>query len=172
MKMLNDKGFNGVLRAIKNTSDKLAENIHAAGLFAIAQANEHGNIGFATRLIDAMGKKHDAQRVVTWLCAHGKIGVSKGLIVFRKRKDVLPENLDAWLEKADASPYWVYTAQKKLVENFDYLAMLQSIIHKHDKVIPEKIAAGFEVNETNIAALVEVRKLVEKLAPKAVPVAA
>ena len=72
-----EKTFNSNIATIKKGSEALAQAIHAAGMFALAQANEHGNIGFAVRLVEAMGKKHDAQRVVKWLCHFGKFDVKK-----------------------------------------------------------------------------------------------
>jgi hypothetical protein len=161
-----EKSFNGNLQTIRKSGEKLAQAIHDAGMFAIAQANEHGNTGFATRLIEAMGKKLDVQRVVNWLVAFGKIGVSKGVIVFRKRKDILPENLDKWLAKAEANPYWEYTKQKKLVENVDYLALVAGIIAKHSR-IEKGETNGKEYTEDNVGVVAELIKVYDKLAKKA-----
>lgn len=165
---LNEKTFNAALKTITGTGEKLASSIHDAGCFAIAQANEHGNIGFAVRLRDAMGKKHDAQRVVTWLCHFGKIGVKDGMLVYRKRKDIQPENMDAWLVKAEATPYWEFTKQKQLIEKIDYLAMLKSISTKH-KNAQIKLDEGGQVVESNVGVLIEVEKLLAKLTAKAAP---
>jgi len=114
--MLNEKSFNAAIKRIKTTSEEFAATIHEAGLFAIAQANEHGNVGFGARLIEAMGKKHDRQRVVSWMVKYGKFGVKNGLIVYRSRKDITVANLDATLAQAEAVPYWELTPEKKLVE--------------------------------------------------------
>ena len=164
--MLNEKGFNGAIKAIKTNGEKLAMAIHQAGLFAIMQANTHGNVGFAERLIDAMGKKHDRQRVVNWLVAFGKIGVTNQEIVYRKRKDILPENLDAWIAKADNTPYWELTKEKPLVEKVDYLAIVLNAIRKHDKTLPEKQEQGYTIEESNVALLDDFRKLAAKYQKK------
>lgn len=164
---INEKQFNATIKAIKTNSDTLAQAIHTAGLFAIAQANEHGNVGFGVRLIEAMGKKHDSQRVCTWLCRFGKFGVSKGVLVYRKRKDIDGTNLESWLAKAEATPYWELTPQKALVEKVDYLSMLHSIINKH-KAMEKKQAEGKEVVENNVGILAEVEKLLAKFSPSEV----
>jgi hypothetical protein len=169
--MLNDKGFNGALVAIKKSSDGLAQLIHDAGIFAIAQVNEHGNDGFAVRLVEAMGKKHDAQRVVNWLVRFGKLGVKKGAIVYRNRKDITPETLPVWIERAEATPYWDLTPQKQLVEHVDYLGMVASIINKHKAVI-KKQEEGKEVEEKNVSILPELEALYAKLTAKAAPIEA
>lgn len=167
--MLNEKQFNSTLAAIKKTADNLAQDIHAAAIFSIAQANEHGNIGFATRLVDAMGKKHDAQRVVNWLVHFGKIGVKKGLIVFRKRKDINAENLEAILTQANDCPYWLLTPQKKLVENVDYLAMLASMVKKHQRIESGE-TEGKEYTEKNTGILPEIQAIIAKYTkPKEAP---
>ena len=133
MAKLNEKQFNAALATIKKSAEVLAQSIHEAGMFAIAQVNEHGNWYFGNRLIEAMGRKHDAQRVVTWLTHFGKFGVKGGKLCYRQRKDIKLENLDAWLEKAEARPYWELTAQKLLVQNVNYLSMLASIAKAYEK---------------------------------------
>src|SRR3970040_1648572 len=110
--MLNEKGFNKALATIKKQGDELAQAIHDAGLFAVSQANEHGNTGFGVRLMEALGRKHDAKRVEKWLCTFGKFGIKDGELVYRKRKDINAENLDSTLQKASDTPYWELTKQE------------------------------------------------------------
>lgn len=159
--MLNEKGFNAALKRIKINADTLAQAIHDAGIFAIAQANEHGNIGFGTRLVEAMGKKHDAQRVVTWLCHFGKFGVKGGELVYRARKDIGPDKIEATIAAAEATPYWELTKQKELTYKVDYLALLNSLLNRHEKA-EELRAEGREVDESNITVLDEVRELIAR----------
>lgn len=169
--MLNEKGFNGALKAIKGQSEKLAETIHEAGLFAIAQANEHGNDGFAVRLIEAMGKKHAAQAVVNWLCAYGKLGVKKGVICYRARKDIVPENIDAWLTKANEHPYWEKLEKKELVYSVDILAGLESLLNRYSRAKTLE-AEGKEVNIGHAGLVNIIAKLVadnKTIAKPAVP---
>ena len=124
----NEKGFNAALAAIKKSGEALAQYIHNAGLFALAQVNEHGNDGFAVRLLEAMGKKHDAKRVEKWLCHYGKLGMKAGVLVYRARRDINPETLDAVLNEAANTPYWELTEQEHHVFKFNGLSMLQSIV--------------------------------------------
>ena len=160
--MLNEKGFNATLVAIKKQSEGLAQAIHDAGMFAVQQVNEHGNIGFGVRLIEAMGKKHDAQRVVNWLVHYGKFGVKKGEIVFKARKDITPATIDAFITKANENPYWVHTPQKKLVERINYLTLLESMVNKH-KAAQKKIEGGEQVEELNAGLLPEIEAIIAKM---------
>ena len=161
MKTNTEKLFNNAIKQIKGQSENLAQAIHDAGLFAIAQVNEHGNDGFGVRLIDAMGKKHDTQRVVNWLVKFGKFGVKNGVLIYKNRKDILPENLPTWIENADKTPYWELTPQKKIVEKVDYLAMVASIIKRHQKVEKDNLE-GKEIEEKNIDVLKDLSLILEK----------
>lgn len=159
--MINEKGFNAALKRIKTNADTLAQAIHEAGLFAIAQVNEHGNDGFGARLVEAMGKKHDAQRVVTWLCHFGKFGVKNNKLVYRARKDITPDKLDSFLKNAEVTPYWELTRQPDLKFKVDYLSMLTSILKRHEKA-EELRDEGKEVDESNVAVLDEVKAIIAK----------
>jgi hypothetical protein len=167
----NDKSFNTAIAGIRKNSESLAELVHSAGLFAIKQANEHGNTGFGERLIEALGRKHDAKRVEKWLCYFGKFGMKAGKLVYRARKDIGPENLDAWLEKASATPYYDLTAQEHHGFTFDGLAGLKSILKRHATAI-EKAQAGEEVTMKNEGVLAEVQALLAKYDKTAAPTAA
>jgi hypothetical protein len=160
--MINDKQFNTTIKAIKGKSDDLAQAIHEAGVFAIAQANIHGNNGFAQRLVEAMGKKHDAQRVVTWLIKFGKLGVRKGEIVFRKRQDITPENAQSFVDKAEALPYWELTKQAQLKMTIDYLALLHGLVKRHETAETSR-KEGKEVTELHPEVLQQVKELLKKI---------
>lgn len=171
MTQYTEKSFNVVLKAIAQGGEKLATMIHNAGLFALAQANEHGNTGFGERLITAMGKKHDVKRVEKWLCHFGKFGMKSGKLVYRARRDILPENLEAWQAKAAACPYWELTEQEHHKFTFDALSMLQGILNRHAKAV-EKKNAGDEVSIANEAALADVSAILNKYAAAASKAAA
>jgi hypothetical protein len=162
MTTINEKQFNATIKAINGNSEALAQAIHEAGLFAIAQANLHGNDGFAVRLIEAMGKKHDAQRVATWLMKFGKLGVKKGIMVYRKRLDITPENAQSFVDKADATPYWELTSQPQIKMTIDYLALLHSIVKRHSTA-EESRKEGKEVTELHPEVLAQVKELLKKL---------
>lgn len=165
MNTINEASFNKILVSIRGDSDKLAQMIHEAGLFALSQAFLHSNNGAADRLVTAMGKKHDAQRVVNWLCFYGKLTVKNGVVVYRNRKDIVAETFEAFMEKAENDPYWTHTAQKALVFRVDYISMLKSMIAKH-KTALEKSAAGEEVIEDNVAVIAEVEALLARMTTK------
>lgn len=162
------KKFNKDITVIKGAAEGLAAAIHSAGLVAIAQVNEHGNTGFGTRLMEAMGKKHNRQRVVNWLVKFGKFGVKNNALVFRNRKDITPQNMGAMLEKAANLPYWELTPEQKLVERVDYLSLLHSMLNKH-KGMEAKEAAGKQVEERNIGLLPELQALFDKFSKPAAP---
>jgi hypothetical protein len=156
--MLNEKSFNQAINTIKTGSEALATAIHNAGIFAIAQANEHGNIGFGTRLIEAMGRKHDVKRVEKWLCTFGKFGMKAGVLVYRNRKDIKAETLQAFIDKAEVIPYWELTEQEHHVFSVDYLSALYSLFNKSKKA-EELRLEGKEVDEKNVAILEEIKTL-------------
>lgn len=168
MVQLTEKGFNATIKAISIGGDKLATMIHSAGLFALAQVNEHGNSGFGVRLIEAMGKKHDVKRVEKWFCHFGKFGIKSGVLVYRARRDIAPENMTAWAEKADATPYWELTEQEHHKFSFNGLAMLESIVKRLDKA-KEKASAGEEVNISNESVMEGVLALLKKHTAQKVP---
>lgn len=159
--MMNEKGFNSALKVISTTGDKFAQAVHEAGLFAIAQVNEHGNSGFGVRLLEAVGKKHDRQRIANWLMKFGKFGIKNGVLVYRSRKDITPANLEATLEQADALPYWELTPEKKLVETINYLSLLKAAVMKH-KAAEAKIAEGKQVDELHLEVFADLEKLLDK----------
>lgn len=162
MATINEKQFNTTIKAIKSNAESLAQSIHDAGVFAIAQANIHGNDGFAVRLMEAMGKKHDAQRVATWLMKFGKLGVKKGIMVYRKRLDITPENAQSFIDQADTTPYWELTIQPQLKMTIDYLALLHGLVKRHETAETSR-KEGKEVTELHPEVLAEVKAMLKKL---------
>lgn len=157
-----EAGYNKALDDIRVAGKQLSDNIHLAGLYALLQANLHGNIGFGTRLLEAIGARHDCQRVANWLVAFGKFGIKDKALVYRNRKDIKPESIDAFFEKAANCPYWQLTPPKALKETYDYLTMLKSIIAKHDKK-GEQEQKGKTISEVNTHVLDEVKSLLDRL---------
>lgn len=159
--IISQERFDTLISTIEIQGEQFANNIHEAGLHAIAQANQHGNIGFATRLMDAIGKKHARERVKSWLIKFGKFTLKDRAIVYLKRADIKPENLDSWLEKADATPYWELTNEAEAKVTIDYLQIIKSAIEKAGK----EAAKGKEVTEKHVEAKVELQALLERLNP-------
>lgn len=161
MNITNETGFKKVLKNITKEADALADSIHSAGMFALRQVNLHGNYHFAGQLVDAMGKKHDKKRVIAWLTFFGKLSNTKEGLVFRKRKDIVPETVEAWLDRADKTPYWEHTIQEEAPFTVDYLSMLLSILHKH-KMASILESEGKPVKESHKGIIAEVEALVLK----------
>lgn len=171
--MLNitEKSYNQNLKVIAVTGERFAQAVHEAGLFALHQVNIHGNSTFATRLMEAVGRKHDAKRIEKWLCYFGKLGMNKQALVYKARKDITPENVDAKLKEAETIPYWELTVQEHHKEVADIITLLQQIPKRIIK-LQQKEAAGAEVEIRNLSALNDVNSLIEKLTKKAEPMAA
>lgn len=172
MKLMNittDKQFASTIAFIAKGTEAVANSIHLAGLYALQQANVHGNVGFGVRLIEALGGKHDVKRVEKWLCHFGKFGMKEGLLVFRKRKDINETNLDAWNEKSANCPYWTLTPVEHHKFSVDYLTMLKGLLNKHRKAEALR-EEGKEAEEHNTGVLIEVEKLLAKFAPAEQPV--
>jgi hypothetical protein len=151
----NESGFLKALTIISKDADKMADDIHSAGLFALQQVNEHGNFQFAVSLINAIGKKHDKARVIRWLVFFGKLANTKDGITYRKRKDIRPENLEAWMEKAGETPYWELTPQVEAPYTVDFLTGLISLYNRHRQAVQLE-GAGKEVKESHVSILPEI----------------
>lgn len=160
----NDKEFGKRLTKISKQSDLLADDIHIAGLYALSQVNIHGQPSSAVRLIEAMGKKHDKVRVMKWLIHFGKLTVKDKVLVYKKRKDINPETVDAWAAKADAMPYWELTAQQEMTVTYDYYKMIESVLNKR-KGIPELTSKGKQVDEVNEGLLDAIQEVFNKFNP-------
>ena len=161
MTKINEKQFNTALKAIKANSETLAQSIHEAGIFSLVQVNTHGNWDFGKRLIEAMGKAHRAESVKQWLRFYGKFGVKDGILVYRKRTDIKPENLDAWIAKAEACPFWEFAPEQKTKESIDLITRLESIVKFLD-AIPTKEAKGIHVTVHNIGVLDDIKATLAK----------
>ena len=85
--------------AEKKVSD---EKLHQYCLYALRQCVEHGNSGFATRLLEMLGKRHATKRKIAyWFCIFGKFGINKdGRLVYRKRRGITKVNIEECLNKS------------------------------------------------------------------------
>ena len=93
------------LLADKKISD---EKLHQYCLYAIRQCIEYGNSGFATRLLEMLGKRHATKRKIAWwFCTFGKFGIDKaGRLVYRQRRSVTKENIRKCMVMANAVPFY------------------------------------------------------------------
>lgn len=165
VKGMTQADFDKTLKNISGLAESLATDVHKAGIYCLLQANIHNNVDAGQRLIEAIGKKQDKQRVGRWLIFFGKFTVKNDLLVYKKRKDITEANAEGWVKRADEMPYWELTAQPKLLVTFDYLAMIQSIINKAGKV-HELEEEGKQVTEKNKDVLKELSKIMIAYAPK------
>lgn len=151
--------FKETISTLSIQSELFAANIHECGMFALEQANVHNQITPAFDLLNAIGKKHSAERVKAWLVHFGKFKIKDKELVFNNRRDIQPENVDAILEKANALPYWDLNIEAPVKVSFDYLSMLQGMVTKAEKA-KEK---GKEVEEKHVEVLAEVKALLNRL---------
>lgn len=169
---MNEKSFNISLKLIKGAGDKFAQSVHEAGVFALHQANIHNNNGFAVRLLEAVGRKHDAKRIEKWLCHFGKLGMKNNVIVYRNRKDITAATVDAFLTNAEATPYWELTVQEHHKMTFDTLSALKSIVARY-QVVKKAEEEGKPVEIKHEAEFAAVQALLDKLIkPAPAPVTA
>lgn len=159
-KGMTQADFDKTLKNISGLAESLAVDVHKAGIYCLQQANIHNNADAGQRLIEAIGKKQDKQRVGRWLVFFGKFTVKNDLLVYKKRKDITPANVEGWLQRADEMPYWDLTAQPKLMITYDYLSMVKSIITKASH-IPDLEENGKTVTVKNEGVLKELGKIIE-----------
>ena len=135
LNVTTEKQFKKSLANIVTCGDSLARHITDSGLFAIAQANLHGNVTAGIMLLEAMGKKHDKARVIIWLVNFGKFAYSKDKgLTYRNRKDILPENVDSWIIGASETPYYEFSKQAEPEFKVDVYKALASLIARPAKV--------------------------------------
>ena len=84
------------------------EDIHQYCLYALEQSLQHGNTGFAIRLLEFLGRKYKTKRKIAfWFCKYGNFKINRdGRLVYRKRKDVRSINILDALAKASNIPYY------------------------------------------------------------------
>lgn len=167
MTQFDDKRFNKNLKAISTSAESLAKLIHESAMYALSQVNIHGNDGFAVRLVEAMGRKHDVERVEKWFCYYGKLGMKAGKLVFRKNKKIQPETIDAIMAEAAATPYWELNPQRHNVQSIDYLSLLAGII-KRRATISQKNSENddaHQIEEHNVGVLDEIAKIIKAHQP-------
>lgn len=84
------------------------EKLHQYCLYALNQCIEYGDTGFATRLLEMLGKRYQTKkRIAWWFCKFGKFGIDKaGRLVYRKRSNISKEDIGGCLERADAVPFY------------------------------------------------------------------
>ena len=84
------------------------ERLHQYCLYALSQCIEHGNTGFAIKLLEMLGKRHPTKRKIAWwFCTFGNFGINKeGRLVYRKRRSIIKEDIKECVAKASAVPFY------------------------------------------------------------------
>jgi len=156
------------LQIIRVALSQVADEIHEYGMFALQQANEHNNITYGKMLIEALGKKADVKRVEKWLLAFGKFGMKGNELVFRDRKDIQAEKIDAMLEKANAMPWYDYSDVEHATFKVDVLSILKGALAKEKKAAQLQ-AEGKEVEVKHANLFADIAALVAKMETPAQP---
>lgn len=156
--MLNEKQFNTTVKAIAKTGAKLAADIHAAGVYAVAQSY-NGNPNPAKALVAAVHAGVRGEAVKAWLVHFGALkwdGQSK-VMAHRTRKDVGPDKVEAMITECENIPYWELTKEIAVGDGqYDVLAHLLSIIKATDSIKEGKSKKFHTVK--NEAVLAKVKK--------------
>lgn len=84
------------------------EQLHQHCMFALKQNIEHGQTGFAVRLLEKLENRHQVKRrIAWWFCKFGKFKINRfGRLEYRQRKNVTKENIDACLRIASDIPFY------------------------------------------------------------------
>lgn len=134
--MINEKQFNLAVKQIAKTGAKLAADIHAAGLYAVAQSY-NGNPNPAKALMIAVHAGIRGEAVKAWLIHFGALkwdGAVKGM-AHRTRKDVGPEKVEGMISLAEQTPYWQLTKEIAVGDGqYDVLAHILAIVKSAEAI--------------------------------------
>lgn len=156
--MLNEKQFNSTVKSIAKTGAKLAADIHAAGVYAVAQSY-NGNPNPAKALVAAVHSGIRGEAVKAWLVHFGALkwdGQAKAM-AHRTRKDVSPDKIDGMVAECEKTPYWLLTKEVAVGDGqYDVLAHLLTIIKAAENIEAGKSQKFHTVK--NAAVLAKVKK--------------
>jgi len=120
-KYMSKEVLNQKIAYIKSMGKRMDTLIHDAACNALYYLNkpEVQDIGFASRLIEAMPKSARRETLKAWFMKYGKVQEKNGVLTFLKRKDITIENWESWVAKGEDNPFWnkaETTAQQQLIE--------------------------------------------------------
>lgn len=160
--------INNRIRAIKQSSAALANEIHDTAVQCLMHAEKHGDPRPMDNLARALGVKHRAESLKTWAMkfspirwnGDGKVGI-------------LPERAKAYtpyaIDDADAEPYWD-TQQEAKAKAPLTLEALQKIVDGMAKKVQKAAQSGeYEGDLDTLNAYVVSLKAVTVPAPKMEP---
>lgn len=139
MNLITDKQAKSNIVSIKANGVKMDALIHETGVFAVAQANLHGNTTVMNQLVGALNKSARKEALVTWFRDHAKVAQLKtGLLEYRKDRklyntvpmqDKAEVTIEQAIENANNIPFWAYTKEAKPVSSYDVLSRLESLLN-------------------------------------------
>lgn len=106
---------------IKNIGVRMDTLIHECAVNSLHYLNcpEIQDIGPAVRLIEAMPKSSRRETLKAWFFKYGKLQEVKGVLCFRKRKDITIENWQSFVDQGEDNPFWnnkEKSAESQLIE--------------------------------------------------------
>ncbi len=155
--MLNEKQFNITVKSIAKAGAKLAADIHAAGVYAVAQSY-NGNPNPAKALVNAVHSGIRGEAVKAWLVHFGALkwdGQAKAM-AHRTRKDVGPDKVEAMITECENTPYWELTKEVAVGDGqYDVLAHLLTIVKAADNIKAGKSQKFHTVKNEGVLAKVK-----------------
>ena len=144
MQILSKDALNARINWIKSRSSRIDEAIHQAAVSALHYLNtpEIQDVGYAQRLVDALGKAHRRETLKAWFMHYGKCQLKDNQLVFLKRRDITPENFKKFIEDAEDKPFWTkqekdatkqareMDAEAEFIRLFKRLASAESVAHQ------------------------------------------
>lgn len=121
MKYMSKDALNQKIAHIKGMGKRMDSLIHECAVNSLHYLNcpEVQDIGFTSRLIEAMPRSARKETLKAWFMKYGKLQEKQGVLCFLKRKDITPENWEQWVAKGDEKPFWETaekSAEKILIE--------------------------------------------------------
>ena len=107
------KPFSKSLKKLISEQRVSNDELHLYCLYALRQCLEHGNTGFAPRLLEMLGNRHVTKRKIAWwFCKFGMFRINKeGRLEYRKRRNMTEEGFMESLAKANVDPFYSISAE-------------------------------------------------------------
>jgi len=146
------------IKEIKTSGLKLDKLVQSVSLYAIFQANTHGNTNSMNQLVSALNKSSRKEALCTYLRDFSKVAINSKTKLFEYRKDRKIYNGTVEItiveaqENATKIAFYDYTKEVKPITSYDVLTRLQSLI---------KTAKSFDGTVEHKTMLSALEKLVE-----------
>lgn len=133
MKLISQTTAAKNITAIKVAGKKQDTMIHETEMFAIHQANAHGQVTPLNQLLSALNKSARKQALLVHIRDHSKIVVLKtGLVEYRKDKKLYRGTKEITiaeaLEFANEKPFYDYTHESKPATKTDALKRFNALV--------------------------------------------